>query len=132
MGVETNFEGVETHFLCVETYFAQALIELGKISSCFYNWTKNVLIFRQHVLIFFFFALRDPGTTQTFYSDAFLPNSDSYQRTVPLTSSQDRVMILCVVASSGISKHEKQKDDVRTRLTPRRPVMHCCVTCPDV
>ena len=55
------------------------LILCGSIFVDFFHFAsdKNVLIFRQNVLIYFF-VLRDPGTTQTLCLDAFLPNSDSY------------------------------------------------------
>ena len=50
-------------------------------------------------------------------------------------SSIDDVARLCDDAlRGGIREHHhgKQKDDEQTRLTSRRPVMHCGVTCPDL
>ena len=50
-------------------------------------------------------------------------------------SSIDEFARLCDDALRGgirEQKHEKQKDDEQKRLTSRRPVMHCGVTCPDL
>ena len=50
-------------------------------------------------------------------------------------SSIDDLAILCDDALRGgirDQKQEKQKDDEQTRLTSRRPLMHCGGTCPDL